>query len=421
MAPELETSRLDGNRHSLYALLESGKLFQKDSKGNTLVSNLEAFQGQKFGPGIDGSEAFNQTLVRVAHPEFARGNSAAALVERSRARNDPSEYVRQMAGLTRPEGVVTQAGGSTLRRDEASLRSGDPFDPLPSRMMRASLKDTAPAQLFEEQLQAPGARQAFARLSPGQRTGLQQYYGTLVPVGDEALDSKTSVARQQLMGLLRDGKLAGVGNFAERDRLHRGMMEESLAGADRTIVSTAMLGFNDQEVQLLQRDGVRLEVRSKEHFQRHDRWFSFNPAAVMGGYVKKLGDEFQSGGYYSSGSKRVVLREGNVTPGTVHHELGHALDDAQAGDPNWLVGRYNYLWGGKRNPYGSDSDEKLRKLHADYVARTGSKDDPGIWSSYARTNVTEYYAEAREAWLNPDSRAQLKQKDPELYRYLESR
>lgn len=103
------------------ALLEDGKMGVPDAKGNSLAENLLALKNQKFGPGIDGKQVYQEVLDTLRNAEVSdqgklgtKGTCPVATTQYLSAKNDPAEYVRLMAGLTGSEGKVDMRNGDTL-------------------------------------------------------------------------------------------------------------------------------------------------------------------------------------------------------------------------------------------------------------------------------------------------------------------
>jgi len=121
-------ARPAGTDENLIALLVKGKLFNKDSKGKTLLDNLSSLSGQKFAEGIDGKAIFNEVLGKIAYPDMmAQGMfmfpgtqpDPAAKLEQDNIKNNPSEYIRIIAGLTGESGEVALPDGEVLRRTDS--------------------------------------------------------------------------------------------------------------------------------------------------------------------------------------------------------------------------------------------------------------------------------------------------------------
>jgi hypothetical protein len=120
-----------------------------------------------------------------------------------------------------------------------------------------------------------------------------------------------------------------------------------------------------------------------------------------------------SGGWYSPREKTIVLAEERVDVASVYHEGAHALDDFREKDI-----KDPYSPTGKRITWHSDNDKELHNLYKNYQARSKKKDQ--VWSEYGRTNNKEYLAEGVLSYLSgPFSKESLREKDPEMYRYVE--
>ncbi|MBI2267429.1 MAG: hypothetical protein HYU64_20055 [Armatimonadetes bacterium] len=113
-----------------------------------------------------------------------------------------------------------------------------------------------------------------------------------------------------------------------------------------------------------------------------------------------------AGGYYTSSAKTIVLRKDNISGRIIAHEVGHAIDDYLQEDIK------------NKTRFRSDNDPELRDLFDAHKER--AEDDPEArWSSYALNNRHEYLAEGIAWYLDPNRRDTLKEKDPELYAYVE--
>jgi len=106
-------------------------------------------------------------------------------------------------------------------------------------------------------------------------------------------------------------------------------------------------------------------------------------------------------GLFVVNEKTAYLR--SVSPMTIAHEFGHAIDAAR---------------GGER--YCSQYSHELRALF---------ENAPGFVTPYAASRIDEYWAECMRAWVGvndadcswPDvSRSKLKKRDPDMYAHIKS-
>ena len=103
-------------------------------------------------------------------------------------------------------------------------------------------------------------------------------------------------------------------------------------------------------------------------------------------------------GLYDNARRLLVIGEeqlGVEGHSAARHEFAHAYDNAFS---------QNH---GRRLPLSVQLWNKFR------ANRTG------LISSYAATNPAEYFAESVEAFFQPGLKAQLRQRDPDMYAYLE--
>ncbi|MBI2267358.1 MAG: hypothetical protein HYU64_19695 [Armatimonadetes bacterium] len=166
-------------------------------------------------------------------------------------------------------------------------------------------------------------------------------------------------------------------------------------------LSQGLQALPSQLLQMMQNEGVRFAVV--------DPW-NVPSTGLPGGYQSfptLAGGSF-AGGYYDNISKTLVLRNDYLVPDIIMHESGHVLDDLLVPDNG-----YN-SWGGQPLQL-TDVDQSLQNMFSGYLSGYPSQ----TWSSYARNNVREYFAEAVTMFLkDAGSRNTLAQSDPSIYRYL---
>ncbi len=127
-----------------------------------------------------------------------------------------------------------------------------------------------------------------------------------------------------------------------------------------------------------------------------------NVKRLQDGGVKLLVDSdkvpAKAGACYYPGERLACFRRGSVDKHYVIHELGHALDNLAANQPN----------------YRSQHDSRLQQNYQNYMNARSP------WSEYARTNQQEYLAEGVTYYLDSDQKkAEFQRKDPLHYDYIE--
>ena len=142
------TAQLTGGiSPDLLKLLKSGKLTQKDSKGNTLLQNLAGLAGQTMGPRLDKGQVLYELVRQLADPgrirQGNRNTCGPATLEHLQASTDPAEYARIVAGLTSEKGEVELRGGETLKRDRGSLAPDDSRRSNISRLYQSAMMELA--------------------------------------------------------------------------------------------------------------------------------------------------------------------------------------------------------------------------------------------------------------------------------------
>jgi hypothetical protein len=110
----------EGVDKNLIALLESGKLQNKDNTGNSLLHNLSKMNEQSFTSPLDGEKIMNETIETILRPDVIhqghKGTCTVTTLEYINAKNHPAEYVRIISGLTDIEGNVKLRNGDTMKR-----------------------------------------------------------------------------------------------------------------------------------------------------------------------------------------------------------------------------------------------------------------------------------------------------------------
>ncbi|MEQ8187775.1 MAG: hypothetical protein ABRQ39_07350 [Candidatus Eremiobacterota bacterium] len=200
------------------SLLRKGvkTLTDKDSEGKTLLDNLLTFQEQAFAEGIDGAKIFNEVLHNIAEPDTIGGKAAVPTLEQNNIKNNPSEYIRIMSGLTGENGQVTLENGEVL--DSKSILNNYSINLTASQIYQWSVKEhTENNQMTPEekeksvmdQITKSGASDALASLEPEDRKAFmvlaEQICSSGLTIMDSELPANASV--DNLIKLLKDGTL----------------------------------------------------------------------------------------------------------------------------------------------------------------------------------------------------------------------
>jgi len=228
-------ARPAGTDENLIALLVKGKLFNKDSKGKTLLDNLSSLSGQKFAEGIDGKSILSEVTGRIAFADsdgltggmagLMAGNETLKF-EQAILKNNPSEYVRIISGLTGESGEVTLDNGEVLKRDNEALKPkmglslgmGSPIPPSASGIFQASIakhvmnKEVKPEEKRENIIKAlknnEKAWKAFMELPKEEQEKFLKLLEKGSFNGMEIMGNKMEpVMNPALLKLLEDGKL----------------------------------------------------------------------------------------------------------------------------------------------------------------------------------------------------------------------
>jgi len=131
-----------------------------------------------------------------------------------------------------------------------------------------------------------------------------------------------------------------------------------------------------------------------------------------------------AGAFYTRNNNIVSIKGSDLENGgsalanyIIHHETGHALDDLLVNDA------FNMF-----NPQGTSFNmftdsaqghQDVGTLYNNYLE--GTKDGTQqTWSSYAKTNVHEYFAEGVAMYVgSPSQQEQLRRQDPDLFSYID--
>lgn len=173
-------------RNNLYTLLRSDQLNSSDSKGRSLLTNLEALRTQELAPGIDRNQLFRGAVNDVAMASFASNQGGPAVAEelkRKLATDRPSEYVGVVGSLASPEGKASLGNVALSRNDRAA---GSEFQSVSSRLFTHSMSERAAGhELFRQEVSDnPQVRQRYGALSSGDKTRFQEIYRSTLPTGN---------------------------------------------------------------------------------------------------------------------------------------------------------------------------------------------------------------------------------------------
>ncbi len=179
----------------LEALLVDGKLTDtKDLKGGaSLLENLDRLASQPLAPEIDGKRAdLLAATIREVHDPTAvaqghKNTCGAATVQSHLAASSPAEYVRLVAGLAGPEGMVAMQNGGTLKRDANFMDSSDNGRTISSRLLQPAIMDRASVGKYDNKADGtpiPGLDVAIPGMFPHGMAGVM---GELTGEGRETV------------------------------------------------------------------------------------------------------------------------------------------------------------------------------------------------------------------------------------------
>ncbi len=136
-----------GNRDEFYALLESGKLTLRDTKGKMLLDHLlHIGEHQVLATGVNRQEILDTLIAHLVQPENimqgGRNTCAATAIQYKLARANPAEYARLVTGLIddREDRVQLQGGGYLVRKNDSIADDGSRRTQL-DRIMQSSLME----------------------------------------------------------------------------------------------------------------------------------------------------------------------------------------------------------------------------------------------------------------------------------------
>lgn len=133
-------------RARLSKLQASGKLAEKDAKGQTLLANLAAIAALKppSGAPYSAQNILDQTLEHLADPEVlnqsSRNTCGATTIQFLLLTQQPAEYARLVAGVAGPGKVAVQQGGDLVRVADSVAKDDTTRDDV-ERLMQSALMD----------------------------------------------------------------------------------------------------------------------------------------------------------------------------------------------------------------------------------------------------------------------------------------
>ncbi|MBM3274196.1 MAG: hypothetical protein FJZ00_03520 [Candidatus Sericytochromatia bacterium] len=140
------------SRHALHRLLLAGQPTREvdlDRRkgpfepGRRLIDHLDRLRDAPLAPGIDRTAILAEAIaeiddtVRIA--QRGKNSCVATTATILLARQKPAEFVRIVAGLASPAGVVRMAGGKDLRRSEGWNTQDDGGRTTTSRLLQSAL------------------------------------------------------------------------------------------------------------------------------------------------------------------------------------------------------------------------------------------------------------------------------------------
>ncbi len=195
---------------ALAALLEGtpGAATSLDSNGKSLVENLAELASAPLNvalyAGTTKQRVLDEVLLQVANPNrVEQGNAPTCTVTSMQfelVRDDASEYVRLMAGLTGVTGKVEMKGGGDLKLEPAALAQ------LNERQSSHAIFQSAAMEYGNGSHDVEPAQDAYPGLLPYQQTEmLRQLFG----VKYETNSLPTETSRATALDELRNTTTAG--------------------------------------------------------------------------------------------------------------------------------------------------------------------------------------------------------------------
>jgi hypothetical protein len=194
--------------------------------------------------------------------------------------------------------------------------------------------------------------------------------------------------------------------------------QAALSGEQRNILAAGLSRYDPAVLDRLKEMGLKINIY--DHTKAPEGGFpNGGPDGFLG---EKNTWKENVAGYYERDSKTLCLRRDSFSKGmnndslnTITHETGHAIDDMLEAD----------YPGSGRGDLMSFKDKKLDGLYNKYMERTATPhpgaNDP-LWSDYARTSSSEYFAEGTMKYVaGGKDRESLKKADPGLFSYVQQK
>ncbi len=177
-----------------------------DRDGKSLLSNLADLATQPLNPGLASGtsrqKVLDEVLLQVANPDRIEQGNAPTCTVTSMAfelvRDEASEYVRLMSGLTGARGKVEMRGGGELKLDAASIAQPSQRQSSQAIFQTAAMEYGNGADKFDVaaglSIDDKGAKDSYPGLMPYQQTVmLRQLFG--VRYETKSLPSESSRAK----------------------------------------------------------------------------------------------------------------------------------------------------------------------------------------------------------------------------------
>jgi hypothetical protein len=184
-----------------------------DRNGRSLLGNLSDLAAQPLNAalysGTTKQKVLDEVLLQVANPDrIEQGNAPTCTVTSMQfelVRDDTSEYVRLMAGLTGPGGSVEMKGGGALKLDPKSLAQLNKRQSSQAIFQTAAMEygngaddfDVAKGVSHDDK----GVKEDYPGLMPYQQTVmLRQLFGVKYETRSLPTEASRAKALQELRG-----------------------------------------------------------------------------------------------------------------------------------------------------------------------------------------------------------------------------
>lgn len=178
-------------RQSLYGLLRNDKLSATDSKGKTLLNNLDTLRTQPLAPGIDRNQLLRgavNDLAMAGFPSTQGGSIVAEELKSKLATEKPADYVSLVGSLASPGGKARLGNLELNRNDKALTANGADFQTTSGKLFTNSMSEgAARGELFRQEVTGnPQSQKRFAALSADDKKSFQNLYNASLPGGNSA-------------------------------------------------------------------------------------------------------------------------------------------------------------------------------------------------------------------------------------------